>query len=67
MPNRRMNDLLPVTSAGSQRDTSSASAATVELTAAGRDSLITRIEEDPEKNVERWKKLPYLMNFQDPG
>ena len=41
--------------------------ATAELTAAGRDSLITRIEEDPEKNVERWKKLPYIMNFQDPG
>jgi uncharacterized membrane protein len=41
--------------------------ADVELTAAGRDSLITRIDEDPEKNVERWKKLPYLMNFQVPG
>ncbi len=41
--------------------------ATVELTKDGRDSLITRIEEDPDKNVERWKKLPYIMNFQDPG
>jgi uncharacterized membrane protein len=41
--------------------------ADVELTAAGRESLITRIEENPEKNVERWKKLPYIMNFQDPG
>jgi nitrogen fixation protein FixH len=41
--------------------------ATVELTKDGRDSLITRIEEDPDKNVERWKKLPYVMNFQDPG
>ena len=41
--------------------------ANVELTARGRDSLITRLEEDPDKNVERWKKLPYLMNFQDPG
>ena len=41
--------------------------ATVELTAQGRDSLITRIEEDPNKNAERWKKLPYVMNFQDPG
>ena len=38
----------------------------VELTPAGRDSLITRIEEDPDKNVERWKKLPY-SEFQDPG
>ena len=41
--------------------------AKVELTAAGRDSLITRLEEDPAKNVERWKNLPYVMNFQDPG
>jgi uncharacterized membrane protein len=41
--------------------------ATVELTSFGRDNLITRIEEDPDKNVERWKKLPYVMNFQDPG
>jgi uncharacterized membrane protein len=41
--------------------------ATVELTAAGRDSLITRLEEDPQRNVERWKKLPYLMNFELPG
>ena len=41
--------------------------ATAELTAAGRDSLITRIEDDPAKNVERWKKLPYVMNIQDPG
>jgi uncharacterized membrane protein len=41
--------------------------ANVELTAQGRDSLITRIEDDPAKNVERWKKLPYVMNFQDPG
>jgi uncharacterized membrane protein len=41
--------------------------ANVELTAAGRESLITRIEENPDKNVERWKKLPYVMNFQDPG
>ena len=41
--------------------------ATAELTAAGRDSLICRLEENPDKNVERWKKLPYLMNFQEVG
>jgi uncharacterized membrane protein len=41
--------------------------ANVELTAPGRDSLITRLEEDPAKNVERWQKLPYVMNFQDVG
>lgn len=41
--------------------------ATAELTDAGRDSLICRIEDDPVKNSARWKGLPYLMNFQDPG
>ena len=41
--------------------------ANVELTAPGRDSLITRLEEDPAKNVDRWQKLPYVMNFQDVG
>jgi uncharacterized membrane protein/DNA-binding transcriptional MerR regulator len=41
--------------------------ASVNLTAAGRDSLITRLDEDPDRNAERWKKLPYLMNFQIPG
>jgi len=61
-----LNDLLPVT-LPDRKGTFIRVGATVELTAAGRDSLITRIEEDPEKNVARWKKLPYLMNFQDPG
>lgn len=38
-----------------------------ELTAPGRDSLITRLEEDVQRNAEHWKKLPYLANYQDPG
>ena len=41
--------------------------ATVELTAAGADSPITRLMDDPATNVERWKKLTYLMDYQDPG
>ena len=39
----------------------------VELTGAGRDNLLTRIEDNADRNVERWKKLPYLANFQEPG
>jgi uncharacterized membrane protein len=61
-----LNELLPVV-LPDRKNTFFRVSATVELTAAGHDSLITRIEEDPEKNVQRWKKLPYLMNFQDPG
>jgi uncharacterized membrane protein len=41
--------------------------ANVELTAAGRDSLICRIEDSVDRNVERWKKLPYLANYQAVG
>jgi uncharacterized membrane protein len=42
-------------------------AATVELTAAGIDSPITRLLDDPEKNSERWRKLTHLADYQDPG
>jgi len=41
--------------------------ATVELTAAGIDSPITRLLDDPKKNAERWKKLTYLADYEDPG
>jgi uncharacterized membrane protein len=59
-------DLLPVT-LPDRKDTFLRVGANVELTAAGRDSLITRLEDDPAKNIDRWKKLPYVMNFQDVG
>jgi uncharacterized membrane protein len=59
-----LNDLLPVTLPETKGKTYSFDGADVQLTAAGRESLITRIEEDRDKNVERWKKLPYVRTFQ---
>lgn len=41
--------------------------ATVSLTDAGADSPITRILDDPDKNAERWRKLTYLADYEDPG
>ena len=41
--------------------------ATVELTTAGAESPITRLLDDPEKNAERWRKLTYLADYEDPG
>jgi uncharacterized membrane protein len=41
--------------------------ATVQLTAAGAESPITRILDDKAANVDRWRKLPYLNDYQDPG
>ncbi len=65
----KFNDLLPVylPDKSQQKKTFVRAPANVELTAAGRESAITRLEEDPEKNVQRWKKLPYLMDFQVVG
>lgn len=59
-------DLLPVT-LPNKKGTFHRDAATVSLTAAGTDNIITRLVEDPAANVERWKKLPYLMDYQEVG
>jgi uncharacterized membrane protein len=59
-------DLLPTVLPNS-RNTFHRDPATPELTAAGSDSPITRLLDDPAKNMERWKKLAYLMDYQDAG
>jgi uncharacterized membrane protein len=59
-------DLLPVT-LPEKKMTFFRDPANVALTSAGRDSLIPRLLEDAEQNVERWKKLPYLANYQEAG
>ena len=37
------------------------------LAPAGVDSIITRIVDDPAANAAKWKTLPYLMDYEDPG
>src|ERR1700726_441734 len=59
-------DLLPVT-LPNKKGTFHRDPATASLTSAGADNIITRLVEDPAANVERWKKLPYLMDYQEPG
>ncbi|MGD0126122.1 MAG: hypothetical protein ABSF46_12225 [Terriglobia bacterium] len=41
--------------------------ATVALTPVGADNVICRLIEDPARNLTRWKKMPYLEDYQDPG
>ncbi len=41
--------------------------ATAELAAAGVDSTVTRLVDDPAANADKWKKLPYLMDYENPG
>jgi hypothetical protein len=61
-----LNDLLP-TFLPAGRNNFHRNPATVELTAPGIDSPITRLLDDPQKNAERWKKLTYLADYQDAG
>ncbi|HEY7389955.1 MAG TPA: hypothetical protein VH640_15670, partial [Bryobacteraceae bacterium] len=41
--------------------------ATAELAPAGANSIITRLVDDPAANAAKWKNLPYLMDYEDPG
>lgn len=50
-----------------RRNTFQRDPAEAELTAQGKESLITRIEDDPQKSLNHWKLLPYLANYQDAG
>jgi len=59
-------DLLPV-SLVDRRDTFQRSRAKVNMTNTGRDSLIARLEENPDRNFERWGKMPDLENYQTTG
>jgi uncharacterized membrane protein len=40
---------------------------TAELAPVGVDNIITRLVDDPAANAAKWKQLPYLMDYEDPG
>jgi uncharacterized membrane protein len=39
----------------------------VELTQAGRENILTRLDENPERNIQRWKEIPRIYNWQEVG
>lgn len=41
--------------------------ATAQLTPAGVEGLVPRLIDDPARNAARWKKRPYMMDYQDAG
>ncbi len=62
----RVNDLLPVV-LPSAKDTYHVEPATSALAPAGVDSPITRVDDVASVNAQRWQKLPYMIDYQDPG
>ncbi len=39
----------------------------VELTGFGRESILCRLDENPERNAERWKTMPLVADYQEVG
>lgn len=60
------DDLLPVI-LPSSKNTFVRDMVEADLTASGKDSLICRVEEDPDANADRWSRFPLLANYQDAG
>jgi uncharacterized membrane protein len=65
-PGTQLSELLPVV-LPEKKGTFHREDALAELTPAGRDSLICRIEEQADRNAERWRKLPPLADYQETG
>ena len=61
-----VNDVLP-TRLPDRKGTFHWQPSNVRLTGDGVNSMITRIEDDPQKNAKRWEELPYIRNIQDIG
>lgn len=61
-----LKDILPVV-LGDRKGTFVRDKAHLELTTNGSENLALRIEEDAARNNERWKKLPFLADYQNPG
>ena len=60
-------DLVPVETARSARPRSIAISPASELTQEGAQSIICRLDDDPARNAERWKKMPQMANYQEVG
>jgi len=59
-------ELIPV-SLPDRKGTFHRDPASVLLTGAGRDSLLTRLDENPDRNAAKWQGLPQLADYQETG
>ncbi len=60
----KVGEALPVSLPETSEETFIRAKADIELTPQGLNSLICRFEEDPEKNLEQWKGLPQVADYQ---
>jgi uncharacterized membrane protein len=65
--NSPMADLVPVRLPANRGTFHQMEKAPAELTGAGQESILTRLDENPGRNVQRWKDLPKLYSWQEVG
>ena len=65
-PNSPLAELIPVRMPD-RRDTFHRDQTGFELTALGRESVITRLAERPDLNDQKWKSMPLLANYNEVG
>jgi len=64
--NSPMADLVPVRLPDG-RGTFHRDFSNVSVTAQGAQSILCRLDENPARNAERWKKIPQIANYQEVG
>jgi uncharacterized membrane protein len=64
--NSPMADLIPVR-LPEGRGTFHRDFSSVALTAQGAQGVLCRLDDNPARNAERWKKIPQIANYQDVG
>ena len=65
-PGSPLEDLVP-TKLPPNRGTFHRDFSPVELTAEGAQSMICRLDDNEARNIERWKKIPMIANYQEVG
>ena len=61
-----LSDLVP-TKLPANKSTFHRDFSKVELAAAGRENILTRLDDNPERNVQRWKEIPMVADYQEVG
>ncbi|HJT89140.1 MAG TPA: glutamine amidotransferase [Bryobacteraceae bacterium] len=64
--NTPLADLIPV-SLPPNKGTFHRDFSRVELTGPGRESILTRLDENPQRNEQRWKEMPMVADYQEVG
>ena len=65
-PNSPLADLVP-TKLPDQKGTFHREFTGVELTPQGAQSILCRLDDDPARNLDKWKKMPLMADYQDVG